>query len=199
MTSSATPVSRLSGPDIPLQFSTRFRSVRPVLFPSFASQWPAVTNWGADLSLIAQRLGGREKVCSVLVSNDDRRFMDNDILSERIDMTVDQVLKAVFPAKGAPGEEGAGHSRRVYLRDFIGQEAREDLDLASLSEAISAPLLPDLQRIWVGSKGNCTPLHYDRCHGLLVQLVGRKKFTLISPEQSSMVYPHGPPHPHAHG
>ncbi|KAI9239368.1 MAG: hypothetical protein BYD32DRAFT_411350 [Podila humilis] len=39
-------------------------------------------------------------------------------------------------------------------------------------------------RIWISLSGTITPLHYDRCHGILIQLVGRNScglFTMRTP------------------
>jgi hypothetical protein len=43
--------------------------------------------------------------------------------------------------------------------------------------------------LWVGAKGNVTPLHFDLSHNLLVQVAGRKSLRLFSPEQSGLLYP----------
>ncbi|XP_071802944.1 hypoxia-inducible factor 1-alpha inhibitor-like [Asterias amurensis] len=48
---------------------------------------------------------------------------------------------------------------------------------------------PTMQ-LWVGTKGNVTPLHYDRNHGLLAQIVGRKELILFSHEDTPNLYPH---------
>jgi len=42
--------------------------------------------------------------------------------------------------------------------------------------------------VWLGHGGNVTPLHYDLCHGLLVQIRGIKRFTYIHPDDSRHVY-----------
>jgi ribosomal protein L16 Arg81 hydroxylase len=42
--------------------------------------------------------------------------------------------------------------------------------------------------LWLGSQGTITPLHYDVMNVLVVQMQGRKRFQLLSPEQTSFVY-----------
>ena len=53
-------------------------------------------------------------------------------------------------------------------------------------------------KVWVGAAQNVTPLHFDLCHGLIVQVVGRKRVTLFHPSESAKLYPwpcsKGPPH-----
>ncbi|XP_077978853.1 uncharacterized protein LOC144434274 [Glandiceps talaboti] len=45
-------------------------------------------------------------------------------------------------------------------------------------------------QLWIGTEGNVTPLHYDRNHGLLAEIVGRKELILFSPEDTSHLYPY---------
>jgi cupin-like protein len=44
--------------------------------------------------------------------------------------------------------------------------------------------------LWIGPKGNTTPLHYDTSQNLLSQVRGRKRLVLYPPEQFSRLYPH---------
>ena len=48
----------------------------------------------------------------------------------------------------------------------------------------------DTMQLWIGTRGNITPLHYDRNHGLLTQIVGRKELVLYSHEDTTFVYPY---------
>ncbi|XP_019636216.1 PREDICTED: uncharacterized protein LOC109478839 [Branchiostoma belcheri] len=45
-------------------------------------------------------------------------------------------------------------------------------------------------QLWLGSAGNVTPLHYDRNHGLLSQIVGCKELILFSHEDTNNLYPY---------
>ena len=45
-------------------------------------------------------------------------------------------------------------------------------------------------QLWMGTRGNVTPLHYDRNHGLLAQISGRKELVLYSHEDTPCLYPH---------
>ncbi|KAL6042888.1 JmjC domain-containing protein [Balamuthia mandrillaris] len=66
------------------------------------------------------------------------------------------------------------------------------------SSSSSRRFRQDLMRMWVSTEGCVTPLHYDRCHGLLVQVEGLKQVTLFSPEETRNVYPNSALHPSAH-
>ena len=41
---------------------------------------------------------------------------------------------------------------------------------------------PRLAKVWCGSAGVVTSLHFDLCHGLIAQAVGRKRIILFAPE-----------------
>jgi ribosomal protein L16 Arg81 hydroxylase len=47
--------------------------------------------------------------------------------------------------------------------------------------------------IWISSSGCVTPLHYDLCHGLLVQVSGTKRFLLASPQETIYLSPNKDP------
>lgn len=63
-----------------------------------------------------------------------------------------------------------------------------------LADDFSLPPVIDPRRVlqinlWVGSRGNITPLHFDTARNFLAQIVGRKRLTLFPPEQSHWLYP----------
>ncbi|KAF9172819.1 Xanthine phosphoribosyltransferase 1 [Mortierella sp. AD010] len=96
---------------------------------------------------------------------------------------------------------------RFYYRGMVPSSLYSDLRIPDLLNSLSLPLEStpfasapnkDLMRIWISSAGATTPLHYDRCHGVLIQLVGRKRFVVFSYEDISSLYPYdgitGPGH-----
>jgi hypothetical protein len=60
------------------EFALRYKNKRPVITP-MAKHWKAVENWG-NIGHLLQHLPGPH---SVLVANDNRRFIDNEIVCEK--------------------------------------------------------------------------------------------------------------------
>ncbi|KAF8981427.1 hypothetical protein BGZ46_002854 [Entomortierella lignicola] len=97
--------------------------------------------------------------------------------------------------------------RRFYYRGKVPSTLYSDLRIPELLTSLSLPKEStpfanapnkDLMRIWISLAGATTPLHYDRCHGILIQLVGRKRFVVYSHEDTNNLYPYdgitGPGH-----
>ncbi|KAF9140434.1 hypothetical protein BGX30_006535 [Mortierella sp. GBA39] len=98
-------------------------------------------------------------------------------------------------------------NRRFYYRGMVPTTLYDSLNIPALLASLSLPQTTtsfanapnkDLMRIWVSLAGATTPLHYDRCHGILIQLVGRKRFVIFSHEDTHGLYPYdgisGPGH-----
>ncbi|KAF9356131.1 hypothetical protein BGX26_005681 [Mortierella sp. AD094] len=97
--------------------------------------------------------------------------------------------------------------RRFYYRGMVPSALYSDLRIPDLLTSLSLPMEStpfanapnkDLMRVWISLAGATTPLHYDRCHGILIQLVGRKRFVVFSHEDVNNLYPYdgitGPGH-----
>lgn len=62
--------------------------------------------------------------------------------------------------------------------------------------------LPDMERVlgstaqltssllWMALDATCSPLHYDMCHGLLLQMAGQKRFIMFPPDGIPDAYMH---------
>jgi hypothetical protein len=69
-------------------------------------------------------------------------------------------------------------------------------DLAGTLEQLSTPFLPAIEmNVWAGVPNVSSPLHYDVAHNVYAQIVGRKRFVLLPPEEGSSLYMHPRLHP----
>jgi lysine-specific demethylase 8 len=159
-------------------FIKKFASQKPVLLKGFMnSEWQS---WTPDTlcQLFSEPL-------TVFTSLDNRNFIDNDLTCEKVLREPNELFDAIFNR----------HSQqRLYLRYVLPDALLSSIDQTPLQKLLGRGANDkdntSLMRVWIGTAGNITPIHYDRCHGLLSQIYGRKKVTLISPKYTQDVYPH---------
>lgn len=89
------------------------------------------------------------------------------------------------------------NEQRIYLRAPLYSELIPDIDLpifllGAKNEREEAEIQFEdrISGLWIGSKGNITPLHYDLWHGFLIQISGEKSVVLFSPDDASLLYQH---------
>lgn len=90
---------------------------------------------------------------------------------------------------------GIGHSNDWYIHaqnDFMKGPAGERMmgDLAPVPDYLDASAAHGLL-FWYGPAGTVTPLHHDNCDIMFTQIAGRKRFVIVSPEQSQLLYSGG--------
>ena len=73
-------------------------------------------------------------------------------------------------------------------RETVSELSKEEL---KFSERI---FRQSHMQLWLGTQGNTTPLHYDRNHGLLAQIIGSKRIELFSHSDTSYLYPDNSTH-----
>ena len=153
---------------------------RPFLIRSIANpdEWPGIAKW-ARISHLRKELAGQS--VSAHHSSDDRQFQDGVDEAVRL-IPWEDAVDAVFDPQG----------ERCYVKLAMCPEIRKALPVLS-----GRPFGPDsagrlrepLTKLWMGSSGNVTPLHFDLCHGCLTQIVGRKRVWLFPPSESKWLYP----------
>lgn len=161
-------------------FDRYVRGCRPVVLTGHTTDWPAMQRWSpADLKA---RFG-------------------------RLDVEVQADRKA----NPRYEEDKLAHRRTVRLGDFVDQVVAggetNDYYLTANNEALRrpefAPLLDDVGSLppccnraelaerssfWFGPGGTVTPLHHDTLMLFHTQVVGRKRWRLISPLQGPRLY-----------
>jgi len=141
-----------------------------------ASHWPATARW-ANRGAIASLSADGDDPVLVLRSKDEDRFLKRDCDHE------------LWPLAHVCTHLEGGHGAPIYARAPLTERVRADCDLLVFAELMGQqPKLANCG-LWLGSAGNITPFHYDLCHGFLVQLVGRKTFHFVEPEQWRCLYP----------
>jgi len=155
----------------------------PVWITGFARDWPAVQTW--SLTTLADQIGDLEVPVQVLERGTARREI--------------QPFSASVRAMLDPARAATQH----YIQQ-ISLAALPDAVRSALGSCdgylgprypIGQRLFQDQPRLWVGPAGTVTPVHFDLAHNFYVQLVGRKRFTLLDPSQSAALrYPD-----HTHG
>ncbi len=86
-----------------------------------------------------------------------------------------------------------GESNDYYLvanNNFFERGAAKQLyhDLVPLPEYLDIGSMTQQVFFWFGPAGTITPLHHDTMNILVAQVYGRKRVTLVSPNQSHLLY-----------
>ena len=167
------------------RFGSQFRCRMPVCMPGLVAGWPACRAWSEDRARLTMRLGGAARRVPVLRGSGGG------------DRTVAAEQRA--PADGASlslsscltcALDDAGPGKPMMSKLPLTPEALRDLGGVphSLFGAPSAAVAGET-RLWISSSGSITPLHYDHCHSVICQVVGRKRVTCFAPRDAAGLYP----------
>ena len=165
------------------EFIQRYvRGCRPLVITGIARDWPAMTRWSPDD--LKRRFGHLD--VEIQDGRDaDPKYEENKLNHRRIaplGAFVDRVMNG-------------GATNDYYMT--ANNEALRRPELAPLLDDIGA--LPDYcdrgqlaQRssFWFGPAGTLTPLHHDTIMLFHTQIVGRKRWRLISPLDTPRLYNH---------
>ena len=165
---------------------------RPVVLTGITDTW-RVRSWTPQyfrsefpgVQIKYETWEGDEPVNDPLSFDSMYRKQKND-LTGPISEFVDRILAADKP------------SRNIYSAEFCVFDAIPQLknDVASLDAYMGQSRYPQgvrdrLQlagRMWMGPAGIITPAHFDRAENFHLQVFGRKKWILFSPEDSQHLY-----------
>ena len=152
-----------------------FRARKPVIITDMATHWPAVQKWSFDF------FAGLDPERKVTLETGNVMQGETNFETARI---ADYLSKMEQEGGAAP----KGDKKR-YLSMFRVFEQfphlKADVDF-SLIEALT---MRQIYFAWLGPAETLTGYHIDWIDNIFSQIRGRKRFTLVSPEQSRGMYP----------
>lgn len=154
---------------------------RPVLLRGGARGWPALRNWShAELT----RRCGEARV--TLEFSSSGLFDPNTNTGRAAVEFCETTLAEALPILAHAHKSGAYYIRETPL---VGDlfALRRDLGALPARPRFVRHFSP---RIWIGSEGAASPLHYDGGDfNLLVHVAGRKQFNMYPPDDTENLYP----------
>jgi hypothetical protein len=153
---------------------------RPVVLTDVGDRWPALRRWSP--AHLRERLGDIVVEAMVGRSDDDEYEINAEL--HRAEMSLAEYVERVL--RESPTND-------LYLvannQFFARAETRALLtDIVIDGRYLAPERWAGATYLWFGPAGTLTPLHHDAMNVLLVQVLGRKRVTLVSPLYSHRVY-----------
>lgn len=198
-------------------FRRKFYNQQPVVLKNAVKNWRPCNFWSP--AYLKTALEQAFDWLQVLEASDNKHFVDNSDFTTRRAILPGEFIYHVFSnqevsvsdeeTEKTKKEQCFRDKKRLYLRTLSMPDAlypdiaaadqiqslrskiyfTRDPQTDSVDEFASKVFRQDTMQLWVGTSGNITPLHYDRNHGLLAQILGDKSVILFSHEQTSSLYP----------
>ncbi|HEY5377261.1 MAG TPA: cupin-like domain-containing protein [Polyangiaceae bacterium] len=160
-------------------FERYYATSVPVLLPSFAANWPALSKWSPQA--FAARFGAVEVnvACLGEVPHAEARLP-----YQRWQTLPFRLLAELMTREANASVYLVAQSQALRHPEL--QELWDDLPLRP--PFFDADRRSSAVSLWMGPAGSITPLHHDQQSVLLVQVYGSKRIKLISPEYSARLY-----------
>jgi ribosomal protein L16 Arg81 hydroxylase len=163
------------------EFETRYvRACRPLVLTGHTDDWPAMRRWSpADLK---QRFGHLDVEIQA-ERHANARYEENKLdlrRSVRLSDFVDQVI-----AGGATNDYYLTANNEMLRRPEFASLLD---DIGTLPAGCDRSKLASHSSFWFGPAGTVTPLHHDTLMLFHTQVVGRKRWRLISPLEWPKLY-----------
>jgi [protein]-arginine 3-hydroxylase / protease len=182
-------VERLDRPSPQMFYQRYVRRNKPVVITGVAGEWQAVAQWSPEY--FRSNFPDAKVMFTVWESDEPSNdpsdyYRNRKRLGTRLGTFIDLM-------------NSAKDFSRNYISQFPILEAIPQLkdDIQPLDPYMNIPsYYPAAIRkklkmgpyMWFGPAQTVTPVHFDSAHNLLVQIYGRKKGILVSPEQSRLLY-----------
>jgi len=158
----------------------------PLIIGRSERGWRKLPRWTPEL--LAERLG-RRSVEVAVSPNELFDYAANHARYELTRMAFDALVQQLLrPSRRKPHLYLMQQPLEPYFPE-LDQELRMPSFLAKLGVS---------RQLWLGARGNRTPLHYDTGHNLFSQIHGRKRFMLFDPTESAHLYPYPRESRHRH-
>lgn len=185
-------VPRVQCPSV-LAFAEQWAaSCEPVVITGAIGHWPALRKWADPkylLSVAGKRLVPVETGGSYTADEWRQELMTLHDMISRFGADPWDLHQSDDDCKDI--EEAT-----VYLaqHDIFAQipELADDISVPDYCCCIGSGEPPQVNA-WFGPAGTVSPLHYDRYHNMLCQVVGRKRVLMFAPSDSHRLYAHPDP------
>jgi|GEM_PF-305560 len=152
----------------------------PVILIGMIHDWPALSLWSPDY------LKAKYGESWVEVQTNRNSDPNYEINTDRHQQTVRLKDYADWVVSG-------GETNDFYMVANNGNLDREDLkslldDIEMLPEFLDASKASQHVFFWFGPAGTITPLHHDPMNLMMAHIWGRKRWRLISPEETPLLY-----------
>lgn len=167
-----TDVPREPWPGVEAFFERHWCPGTPVIFTDLVSKWPAMERWTLDA--LEARFGDVE----IAITEGREAFGDDyDIEADKLSSTT--TLRAYVQRIRERPE-----SNDLYMiarNKNVARGLAGVLDDLVLPEGLFRRDLTGGSAFWLGPAGTVTPLHHDTSNILFCQVLGRKRYRMISP------------------
>lgn len=159
---------------------TYVRGCRPVVLTDIAEDWPAMRRWSpADL---AARFGHLD--VDVQVGRNGDALFEQNKTALRQRMKVAEFVDLVVNGGATNDHYLTANDEMLRRPEFLPLLQ----DIGRLPPVCDPALLHTAASFWFGPAGTRTPLHHDTLMLFHTQVVGRKRWRLVSPLQTPLLY-----------
>lgn len=143
----------------------------PLVIEGVGDQWEAMGKWTADY--LIERCGDEQ--VTAFMTNSSLQGTVLQQVNEKIAIRFGEIVRHIF------GIKRHDPSLSYYLRIEPGSRVYENLSSDFKIPCTGHEFNPQWTGIWMGQAGNATPFHNDQWHGLLFQISGQKRYTMVHP------------------
>jgi hypothetical protein len=163
------------------EFRERYAcSSRPLVLTGLARDWPALERW--QPRKLKERFGDLD-VEIQSGRNNDAKFEENKLQHRRVVKFGEFV--GMITAGGPTNDHYLTANNQLLRRPEFASLLD---DVGPLPGYCDRERFADLSYFWLGPAGTRTPLHHDTVMLLHTQVVGRKRWKLVSPLETPRVY-----------